>query len=280
MINKINKGIQLIINPRKYIREASELKVKEFQKTLYKSDFAVPINETMPQDIFIAGFPKSGNTWMQSLISGILYGIDTQYLPYRLALEIVPDVHARLFYKRFGEVTFFKTHHLPRPEYKRVIYLVRDGRDALVSYYAMHKNLGVDVTLEEMVKNGKHLFPSKWHQHVKAWHQNPYSADVITVTYENLINSPITELQKICKFAGIERSEEILKKVIEGNSFENMNKKASRFKDLDHIDWVGGKGQQFFRAGKIGSYKNEMSLELQKYFEDESSNELQVLGYM
>ena len=41
------------------------------------SDFYIPINKTNINDIFIVGFPKSGNTWMQSLIAGIQYGIDT-----------------------------------------------------------------------------------------------------------------------------------------------------------------------------------------------------------
>ena len=35
-----------------------------------------PIRQSQPEDIFIVGYPKSGNTWFQNLISGIVYVTD------------------------------------------------------------------------------------------------------------------------------------------------------------------------------------------------------------
>lgn len=239
-------------------------------------DKFVPIHETQPQDVFIAGYPKSGNTWMQNLVAGLLFGIDTAYLPDRLTQELVPDVHAKKFYKRLLDITCFKTHHLPKPEYKRVIHLVRDGRDAMVSYYHMNRAQGKEITLEEMVVDAKGIIPSKWHTHCQEWNANPFQADIIRVRYEDLIAQPLHEMKKVCSFIGVERSTELLERVINGNSFEKMRKKEKQF-GWSNDQW--DPKNEFIRKGKIGRYKEEMTDNLISLFEKESSKMLKFYGY-
>lgn len=276
----IENLLHFVSNPRVYVNEVVQNRIKEYKASLEKRDFLVPIEATKPEDIFIVGYPKSGNTWMQSLVSGLLYGIDSQYLPDRLAQEIVPDVHAREFYKRFGDPTFFKSHHLPKPEYRRVIYLVRDGRDVMVSYYAMNAALGQKVTLDEMLVDGKSIMPCKWHQHVHTWQKNPYEAEIVVVKYEDLLQEPLIELRRICEFARIERDEESLQRVVTGNSIESMRDKANKYNGMGHHNWTGEKAQKFFRKGKVGSYREEMSKDLQEYFVQEAVNELKLMHYV
>ena len=84
----------------------------------------MPITQFSDMDIFIAGYPKSGNTWLQNLITGIYFGVDPDLAPDTLIQELVPDIHFKKYYRRLKTPMFFKTHYLPRPEYKRVIYLV------------------------------------------------------------------------------------------------------------------------------------------------------------
>ena len=92
-----------------------------------------PIGQFQDDDVFIAGFPKSGNTWLQLIIATMIYGLDPARSPEKLTQELVPDVHYKEFFKRFRSPTVFKTHDLPRPEHRRVINIVRDGRDVLCS---------------------------------------------------------------------------------------------------------------------------------------------------
>ena len=94
-----------------------------------------PIMATDPADVFIVAYPKSGITWLQNMVAATLYGLDPQRAPDSLVQELVPDVHYKQLYKRFRTPMVFKTHHLPRPEYRRVVYLLRDGRDVMVSYW-------------------------------------------------------------------------------------------------------------------------------------------------
>src|SRR6185437_416936 len=147
----------------------------------------------------IVGFPKSGNTWMQSIMTSIMHGINTETLDNNVIQNLSPDVYSFKYYYRFINRCFFKTHELPNPTYKNVIYIVRDGRDALVSYYHYNKAQGTHYTIDEMISEGKGLFNVKWHVHTEQWVKNPYSANIIFVRYEDLINSPLQERKKICQ---------------------------------------------------------------------------------
>ena len=41
-----------------------------------KLDRIAAINSS---DIFVVGYPKSGNTWVQYLIAGVVFGVDTRF---------------------------------------------------------------------------------------------------------------------------------------------------------------------------------------------------------
>lgn len=279
-MNKIKKYIKFVFNPRKIINDIISINVKNQINSIFLRNFFIPINETKEDDIFIVGFPKSGNTWMQSLVSGLLYGINTEFLSDKLAQEIVPDVHAREYYKRFGQINFFKSHHLPKKNYKKVIYIVRDGRDALTSYFFFNKKLGHNFSLEEMVKYGKGIFPAKWHVHVKEWIKNPYNAEILFIKYEDLLEKPTEELLKICEFTGIERDINVIEKVIAGNTIEQMKRKARKYGGMGHVNWKDEKGEKFFRKGKSGDYKNYFTPELIDAFNAEAFEQLEKFHYL
>lgn len=234
-----------------------------------------PIHKTQPQDIFIAAYPKSGNTWMQNLISGIIYGVDTAILPDKLTQKLIPNVHKTDYYKRFLDFACFKTHEFPKPHYKKVVYLVRDGRDAMVSYYHMNKAIDPNTSFERMIKNGEGMV-SKWHEHIKRWEENPYGAEMIQIRYEHLHSQPMKEMRKFCNFAGIERSDEVLQRSIEGNQLVKMKKKEKQF-GWDNDGW--DKSKDFIRRGKVGSFKDEMDPKLLKMFEQEAKEQLVQMGY-
>jgi hypothetical protein len=268
-MNKFKKNIKRILKFDERIAQQTENKMRLIN--------FLPISETKPQDIFIAGFPKSGNTWIQNLIAGIQYGIETSMLPDTLTQELVPDVHGKHYYKRFNDVMFFKTHELPRKEMKRVIHLVRDGRDAMASYYAMNQAMKKRITLEEMVVRGKGIYPAMWHEHARKWLENPFNSEILIIKYEDLIRDAFTELKKVAAFAKIECTDEVIYRSIKGNTFQEMKKKEKVF-GWNNTEW--DKNENFIRKGKIGSYKNEIPSELIKVFDSISKVELQFFNYL
>ncbi len=94
-----------------------------------------PTSEFTDDDVFIVSYPRSGNSWLLHLLMGIAYDVNPESIRYRLVRELIPDVHLKRYYKRYCHPMFFNSHYLSVPEYKRVIYLVRDGRDVMTSYY-------------------------------------------------------------------------------------------------------------------------------------------------
>lgn len=237
-----------------------------------------PIEETLPEDIFLVGYPKSGNTWLQSLVAGLVYGLNPEYMPDSLTLELVPDVHFNSFYRRYHTPTFFKTHFLPRPEYRRVVYLLRDGRDVMVSYYHHLKALNGDETdFAEIVQKGRNLMPSKWHTHVQRWNSNPFGAEVLTLKYEDLLKNPVHELRRFCAFAGVDRPIEVFDAVIQKSSFSKMR---DREKELGWSNPAWPKDRFFVRRGVAGSYKDEMPPQVLDLFLAEAAPALRAHGYL
>ena len=150
-------------------------------------------------------------------------------VPEDLIQEIVPDVHTAKFYRRYDTRTLFRTHHLPRPQYRRVIHLVRDGRDAIVSYYHFCAAIeGQQPNFTHMISTDEGLFPCKWHEHTAAWLANPDDAKLMTLNYEALKEDTLAELRRLCDFAEGERDRQVLKNVARTCAFDAMREKEKR----------------------------------------------------
>ncbi len=259
------------------LRRALRLRRRRSSEETYGRADLTRIDYTDPDDIFIVGYPKSGNTWMQNLVASVVFWNDPRLTPASLIQDLVPDVHSQRDYLRYRTPMFFKTHHLPRPEYRRVIYLVRDGRDAMVSYFhflgAINKS---DPDFLEMVSLGEGLFPCRWHEHVEAWMANPFGAQMMMISYESLKEKPIDKLQELCSFARLERSRDFLEAVVRNCSFEVMREKETKFGWDDNGAWP--KDKFFVRRGTIGSYRDEMPPAVLASFTEQSSNALRLLG--
>jgi hypothetical protein len=176
----------------------------------------------------------------------------------------------------------FKTHALPDPQYKKVIHLIRDGRDVMVSYYKMgvNKNINFPYSLKDMVVDGKGVSPTKWHIHTNQWIDNPYNAEILSIKYEDLQTKPVDTLQNICAFINIEMSDKRLEAIINHNTIDTLRERVSKFGMDNDQTWKNKPITSFFRNGKIGSHKNEMDEKLIVFFNEESKTELEHFNYL
>jgi cephalosporin hydroxylase/Flp pilus assembly protein TadD len=236
------------------------------------------VSQPTERDVFIVGYPKSGNTWYQNLVAGVVFGCHPSLTPDHLVQELVPDVHSQSGFRRYGDRAFFKSHHLPRPEYRQVIYLLRDGRDAMVSYFHHLSALSATpVDFGRMVKEGKGLFPGRWHEHVDAWLQNPFKARLMVVRYEDLKSDCLKELHRLCEFLEMEREESWLKLLAGGAEFSRMQAKEAT-QGWANTAWP--KEKQFLRRGVVGSYRDEMPPEILACFMEDAGATLARQGYL
>lgn len=231
------------------------------------------ITDTEADDVFIVGFPKSGNTLMQHIIAHLVYGLNDEASRSMVNL-IVPDIYANSHYFRFNDRCFFKSHDLPKPAYKKVIYIMRDGREALLSYYHMMKNMGKPVSLDDLYSDKIKLFDATWSEHIKQWENNPYKAEILWVKFEDLKANKFNELKRICAFLNITCGDNELEAVIEHTSLQHMKALEQR------KDWVKMNkhyfvnDNTFIRKGKTNSFLNEVSKEIVSIFETQNAEML------
>ena len=237
----------------------------------------IRMGDFAPDDIFIAGYPKSGNTWMQVLVSCITYGIDPDTSPDSLVQELVPDIHYKAHYKRFRETSCFKTHDLPRPEYRRVINIVRDGRDVLCSYKPYSEALGGTFDTDSAIDDGSGLPFGAWQDHALAWDRNPFGAEKIVVRYEDLIDDCVGELGRISRFIGITRNRSELAAIAAATTAEKM-KRREVLLGWDNKAWP--KDKAFVRVGKKGTFKQELTAAQIGRFNARADKALRLHGYL
>jgi hypothetical protein len=172
-----------------------------------------------PGDIFVLSYPRSGNTWVRFMLAHVLLGRQPNFdevfshIPpvgwHRDAPRVLPH-GGRLI----------KSHERPTwpyaSSYRKVVYLVRDGRDVAVSYYDWYLNKGLYAGRFEsflrLFLAGRLDGYGSWHEHVRSWLTSaPARADaLLVVRYEDLLGCPSENLARIAEFVGLDAAREQL----------------------------------------------------------------------
>ena len=227
-------------------------------------------------DIFLCTFPRSGNTWMRYLLA---HCIDpaTEWTLQSLNL-VVPDIHTEHADLPVGpRPRIFKTHFLPSGKYPRVIYVVRDGRDAAVSYYDYEKKLsGYQSDLESFVQElcGGTIWPSSWHVHVLSWVKQERVRPFLLVRYEDMVEDPFRELKRVLQFAGIDRSDQIIKAAVEQVTVQLIWRESQEVSSLREAGFKGGV------SGRSGKWRETFSDELNHFFLKKAGKAMRRCGYI
>jgi hypothetical protein len=225
--------------------------------------------------VWIASYPRSGNTFLRLLLHR-LYGVtsstvyDVDGVAERLGADLVGYERHTASYAELREsdaVHLIKTH---RPfdqtiaSADQAICLVRDGRDAMVSWAAqraeqLHRD--VEAELSDLVCHPERVGAGCWGSNVLTWFRAPIAAREV-VHFHELVADP----------------KEILAQVVESLDlgFERLpNSTDLSFEELHSIN------PAFFRRGCVGSHREEMPPELSERFLSVPDNRdaLQRLGY-
>jgi len=198
-------------------------------------------------DIYLVSYPKSGATWVCLLIANVIKQLnnDPRRIDFFSVHDYVPDIHANPH--RISQIQpprFIKTHESFSQWYRRiyikgrgvqfprVIYLIRNGCDTVASAYSYSKAMtGHSDNFSEFIINDRKI-RGTWTEHVNAWILNNKILDkkeILLVRYENLLNDPINEIQKIMDFAGIYTSSSTLKNAVYESDLKNIRMLESKF---------------------------------------------------
>ncbi len=223
--------------------------------------------------LWLASYPRSGNSFLRVVLK-VAFGLSSDSLYVDVGPKAtVPRVRQGLVPGRSvadmalsSDLCPVKTHDLPEDEENPAIYIVRDGRDALVSYahYALEPSAneagaGHPDSFQEMLRAlvGSDGYFGGWGPNVIAWTSRRAPTEVIR--FEDLIVDPLPVVERALARLGVrpERTGAALP------SFAELREKAPLF----------------FRAGRVGSYKEEMPRELEDLFWARHGGAMRRLGY-
>jgi hypothetical protein len=185
-----------------------------------------------PDDTFLVSFPRSGNTWVRFLVCNLINpndAVDFAHLESRIP-EIY-DVTDRAL-RAFPRPRILKSHESFDPRYKKVIYIVRDPRDVVLSYYEFQLKRRViteSCSLEEFVPRFMESeFEPKtgsWRDHVLSWvATRGGQQNFLLLRYENMLANPEKDSTRIAHFLGLDAKPERIARAVSLSSADRMRR--------------------------------------------------------
>ncbi len=234
-----------------------------------------------PTDCFIISFPRSGSTWMHHMIS---YAMEPDHNWTLLEiLDRIPIITRRDFREHLRQLKalpqrIFKAHEPFRPYLLqgRIVYIVRDGRDATMSFHHYDQNMkGLDVSFSKYLKQslrGKYRYGS-WHNHVSGWWAKRSHPSLLIIRYEHMLKDPAQELRRALHHFGIEVPDENISLAVEHSSIDQVSKGFTLHAVNRSKTFSGGTG------GGTEKWKQKFREQDKVLFIKYAGNMLQEIGY-
>jgi hypothetical protein len=238
-------------------------------------------------DVWIVSYPKSGNTWTRFLIANLIAGgesVDWSNIERR-----VPDI----YYNRDPQLLslprprYFKSHEAFRPDYRRVVFIVRDPRDVAVSYYHFvrkTKTLPADATFDDFMAKFMHgqIDPyGNWGENVGSWlGARRGSAGFLVVRYEDLLENAAAELGRIADMLGLAADERLLRHAVENSRADRMRELEQAQRGEHKLLKTSRADIPFVRAAKSGQWRTELPPEAVQQIETAWGPAMHELGYI
>lgn len=235
----------------------------------------------MKNIVWLASYPKSGNTWLRTVLSLALYNnLDINKLGIYSLNNIIKNLYPNNARKVPGDVknywditqqtiaknagsnnVIIKTHNIlgkigginfPNKDFtSKIIYIVRDPRDVSISY-SQHFGVDLNTAIERLLTETNFIFDNKnnvgeilssWQNHVNSWTNSDIPK--IVIKFEDLLLDPKSIIIKLFNFLKIKPLISV-DKIIQKTSFKNLQDKEKK----TGFSEASNKTSLFFRSGK------------------------------
>nr|WP_285853728.1 sulfotransferase domain-containing protein [Oceanobacillus luteolus] len=232
-------------------------------------------------DICIVAYPKSGNNFLLFLVATLLYKKKLDWATKGMMIQNIdsepivglPSPH------------LVWSHHGYDPTYPKVIYLVRDPRDIVISYYHhFQKYFGDTRSFNDFFDafmEGS-IGPGFWDKNIESWLDNQKNVNngFLLIKYEDLLENTFKEAQRIIKFLNLNRTNKEINEAVKWASFDNM--KELEKKQHEHLNGrspLVNPNIPFVREGRSNSWKSVLSQTQQIQINEKFYKTLKRLGY-
>lgn len=220
-----------------------------------------------PEDTFLVSFPRSGNTWTRFLVCNLINPdnpVNFAQLESRIPeIYYVPDRKLRAF----PRPRVIKSHECFDPRYKRIIYIVRDPRDVLISYYEFQLKRRVitdDCSLEEFLprfmESAIEPKTGSWRDHVASWMATRGGQqNFLLLRYEEMLANTQKEATKIAFFLGLDTDPERISRAVDLSSADRMRKLEKEQAGQWSATKKTRQDKPFVRKAAAGGWKSILS---------------------
>ena len=275
-----------------------EMHSNHFDSTVW-NDF-----EIRDDDIVISTYAKSGTTWLQQIVSQLIFngeeGLNVGEMSPWVDLRVPPKEVKLPAMEAQTHRRFLKTHlpvealvYSPKAKY---VYIARDGRDVLWSLYNHHRNANalffellndtpglvgppigeagdsvVEYFREWLDKDG---FPfwSFW-ENLRSWWAIRDLPNIIMLHFSDLKADLPGEIRRLADFLEIPIDEAKWDDIVEHCSFDYMKRNAAQSAPLGGAVWEGG-ATTFINKGANGRWRDMLPEEDSRAYEKRALAEL------
>ena len=270
--------------------------------------------------LWIASYPKSGNTWVRALVSTYLYSEEGEF-NFDLLKKIPKFIQEKYFSPLIkleelkkdplkiteywnaaqsrinlaNQIMFFKTHNAcvaykgkwfaDVTNTKGYIYIVRDPRSVACSK-AYHSDLSMEKSVDSLINKNEIGYngPHKLVEIPGSWKMN-----YLSWKKKKKFNGVIIKYEDLIDNAEREFKKILifLKNIININIDEKKILKSinscqfSKLREMENVyGFKEATGNKFFRTGIKDSWKNDLSKDLRKKIEENFRDEMLELGYL
>lgn len=235
-------------------------------------------------DFIIASFPKTGSTFTRFVFANMIsiLNMDGETVDFNNLNDIMPDLidndlHEAWPYKHVPRI--LKTHSAYRSSFGKArghIYVVRDPRDTMISYYQYQKkrkSVSYDKTISDFIRNpyfGIRVF----NRHLESW----LKEEPFIFRYEELMGDAEQGFVDFTEKFGLDIPKEVISRSIELSRPERV-RKLEEERGRPDLGTKFPKDHVFVRSAKVGQWKNVLSPEDLDYIRVHSSPLFSQLGY-
>lgn len=210
-------------------------------------------------DAYVASYPRSGNTWLRFMLVQLATGEPADFVSVdRLSPPVGTQRGAPPLLPGGGRLV--KTHEPWRADYARGVYLVRDPREVVVSWYSvLRADPGRLDDLGDFVRafaRGRIAGYGSWRDHVEGWVAAARRAPIRVERFEELRGDPHAFVARAARHLGIGADPSAVEAAVATNSAEGM--RALERANLDYLTGLGRRSQGV-RAGAAPPWRDVLT---------------------